>query len=187
MDGKPLKIAKDERGLVVFRPVAGGPTCSGLIASSGTFSMATGSSTALSPGDYLVSVRVVRLGPPARPGEAPSGVPLTPAVYSDPLTSGLVFSVESGKNTIDIELSSAAGPAELPQQFASDEDPREDSTEAEADAEPAEEGEVNSDSQTSAAEAETESGAATNQDDAGEAKDDENANTEEPARPQDDA
>lgn len=121
MDGEPMKIADNERGMVVFRPVAGGPTCSGLLTPDGAFAVSTGSSSALTPGDYMVSVRVVRLVPASTAGEAPSGTPITPAVYADPLTSGLLFAIESGKNQIDIKLTSNAGPAVVPTENAASE------------------------------------------------------------------
>lgn len=138
MDGKQLQIADDERGMVVFRPVAGGATCSGLLNSSGAFDVSTGSSSALSAGDYLVSVRVVNLLPAEAGSLAPSGRPVTPAVYADPLTSGLVFAVSSGKNEITIELSSDAGPAVLPQPEEAEGSDSADLTESaeEIDAEP---------------------------------------------------
>lgn len=114
MDDEPLEVAENQRGIVVFRPVSGGPTCSGLLSPEGTFELSTGGATGLAPGDYMVSVRVLELVPAPPGSELPSGTPLTPAVYADPLTSGLLFAIKPGKNNIKIELSSSAGPAELP-------------------------------------------------------------------------
>jgi len=126
LDGKPLLVGSDERGMIVFRPVAGGPTCSGLISEKGTYEISTGSSVGLTPGDYLVSVRVIKLIPSPNKEEGPAGQPITPAVYADPLTSGLTYSVSSGENALDIKLSSSAGPAVLPvvvEPEATEEDP----------------------------------------------------------------
>lgn len=114
LDGKPLSVTDSQRGTVVFRPVAGGPTCTGLIGSAGEYNISTGSENGLAPGDYLVSVQVVESQPPRGGSDAPTGKPITPAVYSDPLTSRLNLMVRSGSNRHDIELDSSAGPAVLP-------------------------------------------------------------------------
>ncbi|MEM6329363.1 MAG: hypothetical protein AAF790_03835 [Planctomycetota bacterium] len=113
LDGKRMSLSDSQRGMVVFRPIAGGPTCNGLIEADGAYTIATGSAAALAPGEYLVSVRVMELVEPAAEGEAPTGRPITPAVYGDPLTSGLSCIVKSGANRYDIELKSSAGPAEV--------------------------------------------------------------------------
>ncbi len=114
LDDKPISIEDDQRGMVVFRPVAGGATCTSLINKDGTFRVATGSSSGVAPGDYMVSVRVIELVPKEE-GQGAGGKPITPALYADPLTSGLLYSVKSGVNQIEIELDSDAGPAVLPQ------------------------------------------------------------------------
>lgn len=142
LDDKPMKVEDDQRGMLVFRPVAGGPTCSGLVSPDGTYKISTGSSAGLVPGDYMVSVRLIQLIP-AKEGEAvPSGEPLTPAVYADPLTSGLTVAVKSGQNNVDIELSSAAGPAVLPvaetESAGDDADPTDDEEDDPADQDAAE-------------------------------------------------
>ncbi|TWT86202.1 hypothetical protein Mal64_39450 [Pseudobythopirellula maris] len=113
LDGSAMKIGEGQRGMVIFRPVAGGATCTSLITPAGGYSVATGSSAGLAPGDYLVSVRVIELVPGSE-GEGASGKPITPAVYSDPLTSGLLFTVVNGVNKIVIDLDSSAGPAVTP-------------------------------------------------------------------------
>ncbi|MEM9186250.1 MAG: hypothetical protein AAGB00_07110 [Planctomycetota bacterium] len=114
LDGEALSIRDSQRGMVVFRPVAGGATCTGLIDKLGEYQVATGSRSSLVPGDYLVSVRVIELVEATSSGEAPAGKPITPAVYADPLTSGISFLVKSGRNQCDISLDSAAGPAVAP-------------------------------------------------------------------------
>ncbi|MEM8495151.1 MAG: hypothetical protein AAF663_07155 [Planctomycetota bacterium] len=100
--------------MIVFRPVSGGATCTGTVQSDGTYSIATGTRNALVPGDYLVSIRVVELLQSETKGAPPLGRPVTPAVYADPLTSGLSFNVRAGSNTYDLLLESSAGPAVLP-------------------------------------------------------------------------
>ncbi|WP_145282385.1 hypothetical protein [Pirellulimonas nuda] len=113
LDKAPLAITEGQRGMVVFRPVAGGATCTSLIGADGGYRVATGAASGVVPGDYMVSVRVIELVQGAE-GEGASGRPITPAVYSDPLTSGLLYTVQSGANQIDIPLESSAGPAVIP-------------------------------------------------------------------------
>lgn len=110
MDGEPLKIAEDQRGTVMFRPVKGGATATAIIDDDGTYELSTGSKRAIAPGDYLVAVRVVQIVPAAAGETTPSGTPITPALYADPLKSGLQYTVASGSNNIDIDLDSDAGP-----------------------------------------------------------------------------
>ncbi len=110
LDDKPVNITSSQRGMVVFRPTKGGATCTGLIGESGNYSVSTGSESALVPGDYLVSVQVLESVPPKGGDDAPSGKPITPALYADPLTSGLSFVVKGGANEYDIKLDSSAGP-----------------------------------------------------------------------------
>ncbi len=110
LDDKPVNITSSQRGTVVFRPIKGGATCTGLIDKSGSYSVSTGSESALVPGEYLVSVQVLESVPPKGGDDAPSGKPITPALYADPLTSGLSFVVKGGANQYDIKLDSSAGP-----------------------------------------------------------------------------
>lgn len=110
IDGKVLKLADDQRGTVMFRPVKGGPTATAIINDDGSYELSTGGARAIVPGDYLVAVRVVEIAPPAAGKSTPTGTPTTPALYADPLQSGLQFKVTSGSNKIDIDLDSDAGP-----------------------------------------------------------------------------
>lgn len=114
LDDKPLKVSGAQRGMVVFRPVAGGPTCSGLIDADGQYRISTGSKAAVAPGDYMVSARVMEVVPSPNSNRPPTGRPLTPAVYGDPLTSGLTTTVKRGANQYDLKLKSSAGPAVEP-------------------------------------------------------------------------
>ena len=171
MDGKPLKVTSDQRGMIVFRPVSGGATCTGLISESGTYEISTGSSLGLSPGDYMISVRVIKLIAASNKNEKPTGVPITPAVYSDPLTSGLVMAVKSGENVEDIKLSSDAGPAVLPEAEVT-----EGSPEGESEAGMTEEG---SSAEGSPAEGSSAEGESEPTDESPEASSDDNAGAEE--------
>jgi len=123
VDGKPLKLADDQRGTVMFRPVKGGPTATAIINDNGTYELSTGGARAIVPGDYLVAVRVVEISPPEAGKSTPTGTPTTPALYADPLQSGLQFTVSSGSNKIDIDLDSDAGPIIPVQPEVVEEDP----------------------------------------------------------------
>lgn len=110
LDDKPLQVDDDQRGLVVFRPVDGGPTTTGFIDGEGRYLLKTGSAAGIRPGEYLVAVRVVQLQQDGAKGSAPSGLPITPAIYADPLKSGLTVSVKSGTSQHNLKLDSTAGP-----------------------------------------------------------------------------
>lgn len=110
LDGQKVSIGESERGTVQFRPIDGGPNATAIIGSDGTYSLNTGTSDGVKPGEYMVSVRLVEMVPAAEEGGAPSGRPLTPAIYANPLESGLQCTVKAGDNNFDIELDSSAGP-----------------------------------------------------------------------------
>lgn len=105
LDGAPV-----EPGVVVFSAVGGGKNSSrGKIDSSGNYFLVTQHARGIGPGSYRVSVRVFEKGEAPGPGErAPANLPpLVPEKYLQPTTSGLKFEVQSGANTIDIELTSS--------------------------------------------------------------------------------
>jgi hypothetical protein len=97
------------RGTVSFSPVGAGPAAYGQIQNDGSYTLRTGREEGIPPGLYQVTVvanepasqeRTESGGPP------PPGAPITPPWYKSSQTSGLEFTVEPGKNTIDIPLSS---------------------------------------------------------------------------------
>jgi hypothetical protein len=99
--GKPLTT-----GALTFHPTASGPLAMGDIHADGTYMLQTGEVAGLKAGDYLVTV--VATGPMPEPTAAePMPLPklLIPARYGDVKTSGLKYTVKSGANTINIELS----------------------------------------------------------------------------------
>jgi hypothetical protein len=110
LDGQPLKIGKSQRGTVMFRPVEGGATATALIDENGKYSLATGGTAALVPGDYLVAVRATEIVLADDKSSPPTGKPFTPLLYGNPLESGLICTVKRGNQTYDIELRSDAGP-----------------------------------------------------------------------------
>jgi hypothetical protein len=109
LDGKPL-----ERGIVGFTPVAGGMRAAGVIESDGGYSLSTNRDAGLETGEYLVTV--VAREPGARTDQGPPipGPYITPQRYAVEATSGLRFEVASGRNTIDIALTSANETAVAP-------------------------------------------------------------------------
>lgn len=114
LDGEVLRCEHNRRGTVVFGPVAGGASATGIIDDNGRYSVRTGSNAGVKPGDYVVGVRVLEIVPHEDGVSAPSGEPITPVLYSNPLTSGLITTLKSGSNTFDIELDSSAGPLQAP-------------------------------------------------------------------------
>jgi hypothetical protein len=103
LDGQPVGP-----GAVVFAPVEGQTNpADGAIQLDGSYFLKTSREVGLKPGTYKVSVSVFDQ-PEVQPGER-SNVPaklVTPQKYADTETSGLQFTVEPGKNDIDIELTS---------------------------------------------------------------------------------
>jgi hypothetical protein len=107
LDGRPLNVASDARGTVVFQPNGGlGTVATGLIDTRGHFDLATGSSKEIAPGDYYVTVSVAKLLPKSDQGEQGSLL-VTPAKYSSARDSGLVAKVQPGENHLKFELSSS--------------------------------------------------------------------------------
>lgn len=104
LDGSTVPV-----GTVSFMPVEGGPPAYARIDSSGNYKLKTGREEGLPSGQYAVTV--VANEPPAVKetadgGPPPPGKPITPPWYRSRESSGLKFSVEPGKNEIDLTLSS---------------------------------------------------------------------------------
>jgi len=107
LDGRPLSVASNSQGTVVFQPVGGqGTTATGLLDSIGHFTLATGASPHIAPGTYLVSVSVVELLPKSE--ETAQGAKrITPAKYATPNDSDLEASVKPGENHFNFDLESS--------------------------------------------------------------------------------
>jgi hypothetical protein len=101
IDGQPVDGSKGSAFVLVqFTPVSGkGANGTGVADESGRYSVATGSQTGLSPGEYYVTC-TVRAEKPSAPTPDPK--------FSDPRKSGLKCVVESGSNTFDVPLQSRA-------------------------------------------------------------------------------
>jgi hypothetical protein len=104
LDGTKLTV-----GTVTYHPVAGGAACYAQVHEDGTYEIRTGRDAGLQSGEY--DVTVLALEPPAdlhpKGGGPPTpGKPITPSRYGAKQTSGLRVTVESGDNTINLELTS---------------------------------------------------------------------------------
>lgn len=100
--GNPLTT-----GAVTFHPTTPGPPLAiGELQSDGTFTLRTGETAGLQPGEYLVTVVATGPMPEATPSD-PMPLPklLVPARYGDVKTSGLKYTISRGTNKIDIVLS----------------------------------------------------------------------------------
>jgi hypothetical protein len=119
LDGKPLTIASDARGTIVFNPDGGrGTVATGLLDATGHFDLATGSSNEIAPGTYYVTVSVARLLPASDQGEQGSQL-VTPAKYASARESGLAATVVPGENHFSFDLrwdvrGGSSLPAEMP-------------------------------------------------------------------------
>src|SRR3954447_18046331 len=114
LDGKPLTIASDARGTVVFNPDGGrGTVATGLLDARGHFDLATGSSNVVAPGAYYVTVSVAQLLPKSDQGEQGSQL-VTPSKYASARESGLAATVAPGENHLSFNLQSDAGDGSSP-------------------------------------------------------------------------
>jgi hypothetical protein len=113
LDSSPIS-----RGTVSYSPTNGGPSAYGRIDSDGTYFLRTGREEGIPSGQYEVTV--VANEPPMEKRSKSGGPPqagklITPAWYRSAKTSGLSYTVESGSNEINIDLSSEPPPDWKPQ------------------------------------------------------------------------
>ena len=114
IDGKPLTLASDTRGTVVFQPSGGrGAMATGVLDEAGHFKLATGALSEIAPGQYQVAISVVQLLPPSEESEQ-AGNRITPARYSSAIDSGLQADVVPGENDMKFDLSSVEDTIEPP-------------------------------------------------------------------------
>lgn len=101
LDGEPIS-----KGSVSFVPSSGGQQAFGVVESDGSYSLSTNSSSGLELGNYQVRV-VAREMIKSDEGFAPmQGDYIVPKRYANHATSGLSFEIKSGRNKIDLELTS---------------------------------------------------------------------------------
>ena len=104
LDGKAVP-----RGMVSFHPVSGGPATYAVIGEDGSYAIHTGREAGLPAGEYQVSVTAYEaptISQTDKGGPPPPGKSITPAWYRAKETSGLRYTVQRGKNEINLELTS---------------------------------------------------------------------------------
>jgi hypothetical protein len=107
LDGQPLRAGSDTRVTVKFQPAGGaGPSAVGLVDENGNYTLSTGSQAGLPPGEYLVVCSASQLVKTAGAKTAQGARRITDPKYDNPSTSGLRFTVQSGKNEFNIPLQS---------------------------------------------------------------------------------
>jgi len=107
LDGQPLRGGGDVRATVKFQPANGtGPAAMGLVDENGNYSLSTGSQNGIPPGDYVVVCSASQLVKGAGSNAAQGARRITDPKYDNPSTSGLRFTVQSGKNEFNISLES---------------------------------------------------------------------------------
>ena len=104
LDDEPVRGGDGVRATVFFHPADGGSAAVGLVDETGRYELKTGAETGVSPGEYAVTVTATQKVMPRSGGGTPTGRRISPPKYATPTTSGLRFTVESGRNTIDLGL-----------------------------------------------------------------------------------
>lgn len=100
-------------GAISFIPVEKGPPAYARTDESGEYEVFTGNEAGLKPGQY--GVTIVARHPPkenrsALGGPPPPGERITPQWYGSSRLSPLIYTVESGSNEINLELTSEPPP-----------------------------------------------------------------------------
>src|SRR6185436_1204612 len=100
LDGQPVRGGKDgDRITVQFQPADGvGANGVALADENGNYNLGTGSQFGVRPGEYVVTCSMSTLKP---------GGPVAHPKYANAKTSGLRFSVQSGRNEFNIPLQTA--------------------------------------------------------------------------------
>lgn len=106
VDGQPLRATGDVRGAVMFQPVTAGPSSAGTIDEDGHYVAYTGAQEGLPPGEYLVTLRAVKVIPPKDEYSMPGARRITPSRYANAQESGLTVTVDPGSNEWDIDIAS---------------------------------------------------------------------------------
>jgi hypothetical protein len=115
LDGQPLRGGGDVRATVKFQPASGtGPAAMALVDGNGNYSLSTGSQVGVPPGDYVVACSASQLVKTSGTSAPQGAHRITDPKYDNPSTSGLKFTVQSGKNEFNIPLQSAPKTAAKP-------------------------------------------------------------------------
>lgn len=103
VDGQPIPRESNVSGTVMFYPKGRGAAGYGVVR-DGSYEIQTGGAVGLQPGEYDVTVRVVRIDPPPPDGNPPGQTLLHKPHFEDRRRSGLRFSVQPGANVFDIAV-----------------------------------------------------------------------------------
>ena len=106
LDDKPVVGSEEFLGTVTFTSDVGRAAGTGIIDSSGQYTLRTGSQKGIAPGTYLVGVEVRKITPAADIGGLPKVTLVSPKKYAVPATSGLRQEVKAGANTCNFALTS---------------------------------------------------------------------------------
>lgn len=110
LDGQPLTGGQHMNGTVTFsREGGGGAPAVGFIDESGHYSVNTGATSGLAPGNYQVAIAMKKITIPADPHAMPIPTLITPAKYKSTQSSGLHAEVKPGRNKLDFALQSDTG------------------------------------------------------------------------------
>lgn len=110
IDGQPLPDGEQVRASVTFFPSAGGAPAYAIVEPDGAYTVQTGNSRGLKPGEYRVTIDVLEFEPPPPGGyvNAPGFRVLNPPEYRDRETTPIVVRVESGTNEIDLDVETSS-------------------------------------------------------------------------------
>lgn len=116
VDDQPLHGGNGNvRVTVQFQPANGvGPTAMGLADENGIYKLSTGSQNGIPPGDYLVSCAAEELVTNKNTRGVTGARQITDPKYASVKTSGLKFTVQAGKNELNIPLKSGPKGAQRP-------------------------------------------------------------------------
>ena len=101
VDGNTL-----DTGSVTFHPVGGGAAAVGAIEPNGSYTLKTGTSTGVKPGEYIVTVYAAKVTAGTAKEAPKAGKSLVADRYTNPKTSDLKKTVNAGANTSNLELTS---------------------------------------------------------------------------------
>jgi hypothetical protein len=109
LDGQPLRGGiEDTRVTIQFQPASGaGSTAIGLADENGNYVLGTGSKSGIPPGEYLVTCSAQQIVDAKTPKTKNGVRQVTDLKYANAKTSGLKFTVEPGRNQLDIPLESS--------------------------------------------------------------------------------
>ena len=105
INNEPLMLGPGEVGSVMFHPTRGGPESHSQIGKDGSYRLTTGQQRGLAPGEYKVTIIATRLEEvDVGIVVAPTTDRITPVQYGRADESPLQFTVNPGRNRIDLKM-----------------------------------------------------------------------------------